>query len=85
MASASERDEWVRAAWRVTVAEALEPQRLVFVDEMGVHTSLAPVYGYAPKGERLRLSVPHNRGKNTMLLSSMSLSGMGPSILSAPF
>jgi transposase len=80
MASASERDEWVRAAWRVTVAEALEPQRLVFVDEMGVHTSLAPVYGYAPKGERLRLSVPRNRGKNTTLLSSMTLSGMGPSM-----
>jgi transposase len=64
----------------VTVAEALEPQRLVFVDEMGVHTSLAPVYGYAPKGERLRLSVPRNRGKNTTLLSSMTLSGMGPSM-----
>jgi hypothetical protein len=24
----------------------------VFVDEMGTHTSLAPVYAYAPVGER---------------------------------
>ncbi len=80
MATATERDEWARAAWRVTVAEVIEPQRLVFVDEMGLHTSLAPVYGYAPKGERLRLSVPRNRGKNTTLLSSMTIGGMGPSM-----
>jgi transposase len=62
------------------VAGALDPRRLVFVDECGTHTSLAPVYGYCPKGERLRLSVPRNRGKNTTLLASMSLEGMGPSM-----
>lgn len=63
------------------VAATVEPQRLVFVDECGTHTSLAPIYGYAPKGERLRLSVPRKRGKNTTLLSSMSLGGMGPSLM----
>lgn len=62
------------------VAAAVEPERLVFVDECGVHTSLAPVYGYAPKGERLHLPVPRNRGKNTTLLSSMTTDGMGPSL-----
>lgn len=62
------------------VVAAVEPQRLIFVDEMGVHTSLAPIYGYALKGERLNLAVPRNRGKNTTLLSSMTLSGMGPSL-----
>jgi transposase len=62
------------------VAGVVEPERLVFVDECGTHTSLAPIYGYAPRGERLRLSVPRNRGKNTTLLSSMSLEGMGPSL-----
>ncbi len=64
----------------MTVAEVLEPERLVFVDEMGVHTSLAPLYGYALRGERLRLSVPRNRGPNTTLLSSMTIGGMGPSL-----
>jgi hypothetical protein len=44
------------------------------------HTSLAPLYGYAPRGQRLYLSVPTNRGKNITLLSSMSLEGMGPSL-----
>src|SRR5829696_7267132 len=55
------------------VAGVLDPGKLVFVDECGTHTSLAPVYGYAPKGERLRLSVPRNRGKNTTLLASITL------------
>ena len=71
----------MRAAWRVMVAAAkVAPERLVFVDECGTHTSLGPIYGYAPRGERLRLRVPRKRGKNTTLLSSMSLEGMGPSL-----
>ena len=41
---------------------------------------MAPIYGYAPKGERLRLAVPRKRGKNTTSLSSMTLLGMGPSL-----
>jgi len=64
----------------VMVTAKVTPERLVFVDECGTHTSLAPIYGYAPKGERLRLRVPRRRGKNTTLLSSMTLSGMGPSL-----
>jgi transposase len=60
------------------VAAEVDPRRLVFVDEMGVHTSLAPPYGYSRKGERVGLSVPRNRGTNTTLLASMSLlGGMG--------
>jgi DDE superfamily endonuclease len=70
----------LRAAWRVMVGGALDPRRLLFIDECGTHTSLAPVYGYAPRGERLRLSVPRNRGKNTTLLASITLEGMGPSL-----
>ncbi len=62
------------------MAEKISPERLVFVDECGTHTSLAPLYGYAPRGERLRLSVPRKRGKNTTVLSSMTLLGMGPSL-----
>jgi transposase len=70
----------MRAAWRVMVAGVLDPAGLVFVDECGAHTSLAPLYGYSPKGERLNLSVPRNRGKNTTLLASMTVEGMGPSL-----
>jgi hypothetical protein len=52
----------------------------VFVDEMGANTSLSTAYAYSPVGRRAYCSVPRNRGKNTALLSSMSLSGMGPSL-----
>ena len=62
------------------VAAVVEPERLLFVDECGVHTSLAPIYGYAPRDERLHLLVPRNRGKNTTLLSSMTTGGVGPSL-----
>jgi hypothetical protein len=34
----------------------IDPERLVFVDEMGTHTSLAPLYAYAPVGERVFFS-----------------------------
>jgi transposase len=61
----------------VMVAAEVDPKRLVFVDEMGLHTSLAPLYGYAREGERLHLQVPRNRGPNTTLLASITLSGMG--------
>ena len=75
---ASERDEWLRAAWRALVAEGLEAERLVFVDEMGTNTSLAPLYAWSRRGERAFASVPRNRGANVTLLASMSVGGMGP-------
>ncbi len=49
-------------------------QRLVLADETGPNTSLSPLYAWAPKGERARCSVPRNRGANTTLLASMSIS-----------
>jgi transposase len=63
------------------VSGEVDPERLVFVDEMGAHTSLAPLYGYSRKGERVRLEVPRNRGKNTTLLASMTLGGMGETLV----
>jgi transposase len=59
------------------VTEKVEPKRLVFVDEMGTNTSLAPLYAYSPKGQRANAEIPRNRGPNTTLLSSMALEGIG--------
>ena len=75
-----ERDEFLRAAWRVMVAEQVEAKRLVFVDEMGTNISLSPLYAWAKKGKRAHWSVPRIRGANTTVLSSMSFIGMGPSL-----
>jgi transposase len=77
---ALERDEFLRAAWRVMVAEQIETEQLVFVDEMGTNTSLSTMYAWAPKGQRAYWCVPRNRGANTTVLSSMSVEGMGPSL-----
>ena len=77
---ASERDEFLRAAWRALVAGEIYAERLVFVDEMGANVSLAPVYAWSRRGERAFASVPRNWGKNITLLASMSMRGMGPSL-----
>jgi hypothetical protein len=77
---ALERDEWLRAAWKVMVAQSLDARSVVFVDEMGTNISLSPLYAWSRKGERANCSVPRNRGKNTTLLASMSVEGMGPSL-----
>jgi transposase len=75
---ASERDEFLRTAWRAFVARDLEADRLVFVDEMGTNTSLAPLYAWSRRGERALFEVPRNWGANVTLLASMSAEGMGP-------
>jgi transposase len=54
---------------------------LVFVDECGTHTSMTRLRARAPRGERAYGRVPRNRGRNTTLISSMSLEGMGPSMV----
>lgn len=78
-AGASERDEWLRLVWRATIS-TVECERLVFVDEMGAHTSLATSCGYSPRGQRTFFKIPRNRGTNTTLLSSITSDGMGPSM-----
>jgi transposase len=77
---ASERDEFLRAAWRVLVCGRLDGRRFVFVDECSTNTSLAPIYGWSRRGKRVRFEAPRNWGANVTLLSSMSLEGMGPSL-----
>jgi DDE superfamily endonuclease len=78
---ASERDEFLRAAWRTLVAgeAGIDARRLVFVDEMGTNTSLAPLYGgWSRRGLRAHLKVPRNWGKNVTLLASITREAMGP-------
>lgn len=75
---ASERDEFLRAAWRVIVAGGVGAERLVFVDECGANTSLHRLYAWSRRGERAPCRAPRNWGANVTLLASMSLEGMGP-------
>jgi transposase len=64
------------------VISSIEPERFVFVDECSSNTSLAPLYGWATKGERAHQKAPRNWGKNITLLSSISKErGMGASLV----
>jgi hypothetical protein len=62
---ASERDEFLRAAWRSLVAKEIDAERLVFVDEMGTNISLTPLYAWSRRGERAFASVPRKTGGRT--------------------
>jgi transposase len=77
---ATERDEFLRAAWRFLVAGEIDAQRLVFVDECGTNTSLNPLYAWSRRGERAYGEAPRNWGSNVTLLASMTREGMGASI-----
>lgn len=70
----SERDEDERAAFRERSSK-VDPRLFVWIDECGVHTSMTRLYARAPRGERAFGSVPRNRGKNTVLMASMTLEG----------
>jgi transposase len=61
----------------------VDATRLVIVDECGSNIALTPLYARAPKGERAHGSVPRNRGKNTTLLASLSLTGIGACMIIA--
>ena len=78
--AASERSEQERTSWRKQVSP-LPAKQFVFVDECGSNIALTPLYGRAPKGQRATDSVPRNRGKNTTLIASLSLEGIGASMI----
>jgi transposase len=58
-----------------------EASQYVFVDECGSNIALTPLYARSPKGQRATDSVPRNRGKNTTLIASLSLEGVGASMI----
>ncbi len=63
----------------------LDPARLVFLDETGATTKMARRHGRAPRGERLRASVPHGHWKTTTFIGGLRLSGMtAPMVLDGP-
>ncbi len=50
------------------------------MDESSTNIAFTPRYARAPRGERAHGKAPRNRGKNVTLISSITLSGMGPSM-----
>jgi hypothetical protein len=72
---ASEREEFLRAAWRMVVATEVDLDRLVLVDEMGTNVSLSQLYAWSRRGARAFGSAPRNWVKNVTLLASITHQG----------
>jgi transposase len=64
---ARRRAQWTRRQGRV------DPERLVFLDETWTKTNMAPLRGWAPRGQRLRAKVPHRRWKTMTFLAALRL------------
>jgi transposase len=63
----------------------LEPERLVFIDETWASTNMARRFGRAPRGQRLRMAVPHGHWKTTTFVAGLRLTGMvAPFVLDGP-
>jgi transposase len=70
-----ERDAQKRAEFWKQI-EALDPNDLVFLDEMGVSLALCLLYGWGEKGEDLIEQVASKRGKNLSVIGAFDSLGM---------
>jgi putative transposase len=62
---ARRRAQWAKYQGRI------DPSRLVFIDETWTKTNMAPLRGWAPRGERLKAAVPHGHWKTMTFLAAL--------------
>ncbi|MBO4228618.1 IS630 family transposase [Bradyrhizobium neotropicale] len=73
-----------RRRWQSWQA-GLDPQRLVFIDETWIKTSMAPLRGWGPKGERVRGFAPHGHWRTLTFLGALrSDSLVAPCVFDGP-
>jgi transposase len=76
---AARRAEWRAGQW------AMNPARLVFVDETGAATNMARRYGRGPRGQRVDGPVPHGHWKSTTLVGGLTTRGfLAPYVTDGP-
>jgi transposase len=76
---ARRRAQWVKYKVRI------EPQRLVFIDETWTKTNMAPLRGWAPRGQRFVAKVPHRRWQTTTFVAALRLDRIdAPWLLEGP-
>ena len=68
-----------RAAWCDSQG-ALNPARLIFIDETWIATNMIRRYGRSPRDERLVGAVPYGHWKTTTFVAGLRCDG-----LTAPF
>ena len=64
-----------REEFLATVA-AIPPEKLIFLDESGVTTTMTRMWGRAPRGERICEATPQGRWEVLTTLGAMSLRGI---------
>jgi hypothetical protein len=64
-AIARRRGQWIKHQDKV------DPRRLVFIDETWTKTNMAPLRGWAPRGQRLQAKVPHGHWKTATFLAAL--------------
>ena len=62
---ARRRQQWTAYQGRI------DPARLVFIDETWTKTNMAPLRGWAPRGQRLKASAPHGHWKTMTFLAAL--------------
>ena len=73
-----------RRVWKAA-QPFIDPERLVFLDETGVNTKMARLYGWAPVGERCRDRAPFGHWKTMTFIAGLRLSGLtAPWVLDGP-
>ncbi len=62
---ARRRKQWTKYQSRI------DPKRLVFIDETWTKTNMAPLRGWAPRGQRLTAKVPQGHWKTMTFLAAL--------------
>src|SRR4029078_5587940 len=61
------RRRWRWRSWQA----ALDPSRLVFIDETWIKTNMAPLRGWGTRGERIRGFAPQGRWRTLTFLGAL--------------
>ena len=76
IATERERGDVALARWLWHRGQgSVDPRKLVFVDETGTATNMAPLYGWGPKSERLVGSASHGHWRRTTFVGGLTLDG----------
>src|SRR3546814_16036726 len=69
----------------VCSSDLIDASRLLFIDETWTKTNMAPLRGWAPRGQRLRAKVPHRHWKTLTFLAALRHDGVeAPWLLDGP-
>lgn len=76
---ARRREQWKKYQSRI------DPRRLVFIDETWAKTNMAPLRGWAAKGQRLHAKVPYGHWKTMTFLAALRCDRIdAPCVLDQP-